>query len=77
MKSTLVTRAEGHERRLKKAPELTADLLGRRQESMVALELHIASDVSKANVEYYKAGGLAAPLEEMDIRVHTEYRQAL
>ena len=44
------------------------------QESMAALEAHIASDVSKANVEYYKNGGLAGPLEEMDIRVHTEYR---
>jgi hypothetical protein len=44
---------------------------------MAALEAHIASDVSKANVEYYKSGGLAAPLEEMDIRVHTEYRRGV
>lgn len=53
---------------------LTAWVVSGAQEDMAALEAHIASDVSKANVEYYRNGGLAAPLEEMDIRVHTEYR---
>ncbi|EIM86562.1 uncharacterized protein STEHIDRAFT_121477 [Stereum hirsutum FP-91666 SS1] len=40
-----------------------------------ALDFHIASAVSKNNVAFYAAGGLARPLSEMDIRIHTEYRQ--
>ncbi|KAM0746084.1 hypothetical protein T439DRAFT_330062 [Meredithblackwellia eburnea MCA 4105] len=39
-----------------------------------ALDFHIASDASKANVAFYAAGGLTKPLEEQDIRIHTEYR---
>ncbi|KAI5476363.1 hypothetical protein MNV49_007812 [Pseudohyphozyma bogoriensis] len=40
-----------------------------------ALDFHIASEVSKNNVAFYAAGGLSKPLEEQDIRVHTEYRK--
>ena len=39
-----------------------------------ALDAHIETEVSKANVAFYAAGGLARPLEEMDIRIHTEVR---
>ena len=42
---------------------------------MEALQKHIETDVSKANVAFYAAGGLSKPLEEQDIRIHTEYRQ--
>jgi hypothetical protein len=45
------------------------------QESQAALDAHIASEVSKDNVAFYEAGGLARPLSEMDIRIHTEYRR--
>ncbi|KAL8280952.1 hypothetical protein RQP46_006631 [Phenoliferia psychrophenolica] len=44
-------------------------------ENQAALDVHIATEVSKNNVACYAAGGLARPLEEMDIRVYTEYRQ--
>ncbi|KZV99981.1 hypothetical protein EXIGLDRAFT_831060 [Exidia glandulosa HHB12029] len=40
-----------------------------------ALDEHIASQVSKNNVAFYAARGLVRPLEEMDIRIHTEYRK--
>lgn len=45
------------------------------QKDQAALDFHIASEVSKNNVAFYAAGGLARPLSEMDIRIHTEYRQ--
>jgi hypothetical protein len=45
------------------------------QKDRAALDAHIASEVSQNNVAFYKAGGLARPLEEQDIRIHTEYRQ--
>lgn len=61
------------------------------QRNEAALALHMESDVSKANVAFYKgaspskvkdvahgftAGGLARPLEEQDIRIYSEYRQS-
>lgn len=49
-------------------------LLDEYQENQAAPDLHIESEVSKNNVAFYAAGGLAKPLEEMDIRMHTEYR---
>ena len=54
------------------------------------MKLHIDSDVSKANVAFYKgalylalsyckltvvpAGGLSKPLDQQDIRIYTEHR---
>ena len=55
---------------MSKCSALTQD----KQEDQAALDVHIATDVSKNNVAFYAAGGLARPLEEQDIRVYTEFR---
>ena len=46
---------------------------GCQQKDMAALEAHIETEVSKANVAFYAAGGLSKPLDEQDIRIHTVY----